>query len=370
MKILFVTNYPSPYRVDFFNEIGKKCDLTVAFEETPEAQKDRDSSWFNCNYSNFDAVFLKQIKIGKQFICLDVKKYVCDKAFDLVIITNYSTLTEMYAIYCMKRRNIEFAMEIDGGMAKTGKGIIEKLKSKLISSAKWWFSTSDLSDQYLITYGADKKNIFRYPFTSLKECDILLNLISEEEKKKIKTELNIVEEKVIVTVGQFIPRKGFDVLMKALENLPKDYGVYIIGGKPTEEYIDLKKVLNLSNVHFEGFKTKEQLKRYYNVADLFVLPTREDIWGLVINEAMAFGLPIITTDKCVAGVELLEDGENGYIVPVEDTKILSGKIQTIMANDNLRKTMARNNLIKVKKYTIEEMANVHYEIFVMMLKNK
>lgn len=370
MKILFVTNYPSPYRVDFFNELGKKCDVTVAFEENIEAQKNRDSSWFNCNYKNFEPVFLKQTKLGKSFICFDVKKYVCDKKFDLVVITNYSTLTEMYAIYCMKRRNIDFGIEIDGGMAKSGKGLVEKLKSKLISSAKWWFSTSELSDEYLITYGANKENIFRYPFTSLKESDVLAELTSEAEKQQIKSALNISEEKVIITVGQFIPRKGFDILMKAMENLPKDYGVYIVGGKPTEEYLKLKEESNLTNVHFEGFKTKEELKKYYKAADLFVLPTREDIWGLVINEAMGFALPVITTDKCVAGVELIEEGENGFITPVEDTKVLSEKIDILMKNENLIKAMAEKNLKKVKKFTIEEMANVHYNIFVMILKNK
>ena len=52
-------------------------------------------------------------------------------------------------------------------------------------------------------------------------------------------------------------------------------------------------------------------------SDLFVLPTREDIWGLVINEAMSFGLPIITTRKCIAGTELITDGENGYLLEAD-----------------------------------------------------
>ena len=58
---------------------------------------------------------------------------------------------------------------------------------------------------------------------------------------------------------------------------------------------------DLTNVHFVGFKTKEQLEDYYRAADLFVLPTREDIWGLVVAEAMAYGLGVITTNRCNAG---------------------------------------------------------------------
>lgn len=53
-------------------------------------------------------------------------------------------------------------------------------------------------------------------------------------------------------------------------------------------------------------------------ADIFVHPTREDIWGLVVNEAMAKGLPVITTDRCVAGLELIKNESVGRIVPVEN----------------------------------------------------
>ena len=370
MKILFVTNYPSPYRVEFFNELGKYCDVTVIFEEDIYSQRERNVNWFNCNYSKFKAIFLKQCKFGNKFICFDVKDYVCDKSFDLVIITNYSTLTEMYAIYCMNRRKIKFAIEIDGGMPKSGKGIIEKLKTKLISSAQWWFSTSKLSDDYLITYGADKKNIFRYPFTSLNKSDVITEVISEDKKSELKKSLNIKEKKVIISVGQFIHRKGFDILLKSMKGIPREYGVYIVGGEPTEEYLKLKEELNLTNVHFEGFKTKEELKKYYMCADIFVLPTREDIWGLVINEAMANGLPIITTDKCVAGVELIKNNENGFIIPVEDEKELSDKIKVICIDEHLRHTMMVNNLKKINEFTVERMVEVHLEIFEEIMKSK
>lgn len=63
----------------------------------------------------------------------------------------------------------------------------------------------------------------------------------------------------------------------------------MVGGEPTEDYLQMRASLGLDNVHFVGFQKKEALSRYYRAADLFVLPTREDIWGLVINEAMAYG---------------------------------------------------------------------------------
>lgn len=84
--------------------------------------------------------------------------------------------------------------------------------------------------------------------------------------------------------------------------------------------------------------------------------------GLVVNEAMANGLPVITTDKCVAGLELIRDGENGYIVPVENVDILAGKITVLLQNDSLRKIMAQKSLEYIKRYTIENMAVAHLKI--------
>lgn len=169
-------------------------------------------------------------------------------------------------------------------------------------------------------------------------------------------------KKIAITVGQFIHRKGFDVLLNAWAKCDKEYELYIIGATPTKEYLDIKEKLHLENVHFEGFKTKEELNCYYQAADLFVFPTREDIWGLVVNEAMANGLPVITTDKCVAGLELIKNGENGYIVPTENQDELAKRINELLSNDWLLENMAKDNLQKIRRYTVENMANVYASI--------
>lgn len=166
---------------------------------------------------------------------------------------------------------------------------------------------------------------------------------------------------MVVAVGQFIYRKGFDVLLKAWKNCPADDELYIIGDKPTEDVLRLKALLNLKNVYFPGYKNKAELNQYYDAADLFVLPTREDIWGLVINEAMAHGLPVITTDRCVAGIELVQNGINGYIVPTDNHKILCERINKILNDDNLRENMAQENLRRIHLYTIENMVQKHME---------
>jgi glycosyltransferase involved in cell wall biosynthesis len=76
---------------------------------------------------------------------------------------------------------------------------------------------------------------------------------------------------------------------------------------------------------------------------------------------MAYGLPVITTDRCVAGLELVEDGVNGYIVPVEDEKALAQKMQIALESD--MEAMGAASLEKIQPYTLENMAKVHAEIF-------
>ena len=116
-------------------------------------------------------------------------------------------------------------------------------------------------------------------------------------------------------------------------------------------------------IKFCGFKPFDEIKNMMNDADVFVLPTREDIWGLVINEAMAFGDAIITTNRCIAGLELIENGKNGFMVDVDNVDALANAMKTIITNKNMLQLMQLNSLLKIKDYTIEQMVEDHLAVF-------
>lgn len=359
MKVLFVTNIPSPYRIDFYNELGKYLDVTVIFEA-----KGAEGIRFNWNINeirNFRAIFLSEGNIKENKLDWRIFKYLKIKEFDEIVLTNYYYRTEMIALLYLKIMRKPYYFESDGGLIKNESKIKRFYKRILVSGAKGYFSPSKSTDDYLQFYGANKDRIYRYPFTSLKNEDILHDIVSTKDKLNIRLNLGMKEEKIIISVGQFIYRKGYDVLLKACERLDKNIGVYIIGGKVTSEYLEMKEKLNLTNVYFEEFKDKETLKKYYKAADLFVLPTREDIWGLVINEAMSCGLPIITTNKCVAGIELVKDMKNGKIVEVEDYIELSEYMKKILDNKDIE-NMQRESLKRIRNYSIEKMVEKHLEI--------
>lgn len=360
MRVLFLTNIPSPYRVDFFNEWGKFCDLTVTFEK--RASDERDQSWQDYRFEHFHGIFLKGRPIhADTAFCPGIVKLVRQPSFDRIVCADFSSPTGMLAVQAMKNHRIPYWLESDGGFAKSQKGFKEKVKRHFIQGAQGYFSTAQTHDAYYMAYGASPDNIVRYPFTSLRREDILTAVPCPDEKRVLRNELGMTEEKIVLSVGQLIPRKGFDVLIHSMSKLPKTIGLYLVGGVPSKEYIALKEKLGLHNIHFVGYKAKNDLQKYYRAADLFVLPTREDIWGLVINEAMANGLGIITTDRCIAGLELVQNGKNGFIVKVGDSAALAARINQALANDTARR-MGEKSLERIHGYTIEAMVQRHIEI--------
>lgn len=361
MKVLFVTNYAAPYRVHFFDELGKNHEITVLFSDPVEEVTHRSSDWFEKGRGGFRAVQLKhRIRMGEENLCFEVLRWL-KKSYDAIVICGYSSPTAMLAIAWLRLRRIPFYMEVDGGLIREESRPKYLLKKALVGGASRWISTGSHTTNYLVHYGAKEDRIETYPFSSLYEADILKQAVSAEEKAAIREELGIPEKHVVLSIGQFIHRKAFDILIAGAAALEPDTGVYIVGGEPTEEYLALCREHGLRNVHFLSFMKKERLVQYYKASDVFVLPTREDIWGLVINEAMAYGLPIVTTDRCVAGLELVEDGVNGYIVPVEDAAALAKATRQVLANPP--EEMGRRSLEKIRPYTIEGMVKRHEEIF-------
>ncbi|MCL2591747.1 MAG: glycosyltransferase family 4 protein [Defluviitaleaceae bacterium] len=365
-KVLFLTNVPSPYRVCFFNELGKECNLTVLFELNNSSE--RNTLWQEFKAENYEAIFLKGKRTDvDKAKCREVKKYLVKK-WDVIIIGGYSSPTQQIAIRYLKRKRISFILNSDGGIIPKKEFFLKKwYKRWIIKKASMYITTGEASVRQLAYYGANLQNIFVYPFTSVYENDIIdLDLV---DKIELKRKLGIVEDLTVVSVGSFIHRKGMDVVIKAAEQLKdKNIGFYIIGGEPNEELLSLKG--NNEKIHFVSHIFKAELMDYYKASDIFTLMTRYEIWGLVINEALASGLPIITTDMCNAGLEMIRNNENGYVIPVDNISILVQQIEeTIFDTEKLSK-LQQNAIGVAKHYTYEKMVSRHLEIFEEFVFNK
>lgn len=365
-KLLYINNFEAPYRVPFFNYLGEKYDLTLLLSEKPSDRKERNKKWFVDHNRNYNLIYLDVKNILGIKISFDVKKYLCD--YDIVFFDMYSNPTNIYAMYCLNKMQKKYVLSVDGMLAKSKElYLLRQFKKYLLSGPAAILSSGISVDDCLVNYGVNINKIFRYNFTSLLSSDINKNnIVSEDAKILLKNQLGMNEEKVIISVGRFTYNKGYgkgyDKLLKISKKI-SDVGIYIIGDEPTDEFVNWKNTEKLNNVHFVGFKCKSELAKYYQVADLFVLLTQGDVWGLVINEAMSYGLPIITTDRCVAGLELVKTNFNGYIVPADSIDIAYNAIKDVIYDDQKLKNYKKNSFKAIQNYTIEKMAEQHINVF-------
>lgn len=366
MKVFFLVNLPSPYRRTFFGELSKKCELTVIYER--KSARDRNSKWNTKKKGHYKEIFLNSKKIGDDnSLSFEIIKYLKAETYDRYIIGMYSTFTAMLAITFLDFKHIPFFLSTDGGFISVESKLKYLIKKHFISAASCWLSTGKNSTDYLVHYGAKRNMVNVYPFTSLTKIDLnnahhLLN----KDKRQLRNEIGMTENNILLSVGRFSYEagygKGYDTLLSAAELIDKHIGVYIVGDEPNEEFKNWKKEHNLNNVHFVGFKEKSELAFYYAAADAFILLTKRDVWGLVINEAMSFALPVITTKQCNAGLELVTDDENGFLVEAGDVDATVNCINKLFSSPLKLDTMGKMCLDIIQNYTIENMTNVHMDI--------
>ncbi|MEN6316038.1 MAG: glycosyltransferase family 4 protein [Clostridiaceae bacterium] len=347
-RILVESIFPAPYRNGVIKLIGRTYDIITFYERAYD--DNRNPNWFE--KSDIFYVLNNKKSINKY---KNILKALND--FDLTLIYDYTTLTSMKLMLKCIIHKVPYIINCDGAHI-TPNFVKDTIKRFFIKRARAYFASGITARNYFLRYGADEKSIYHHNFSTLYREDILASALNKEEKSQIKKELNLYCEKLVIAVGRFIPLKRYDVLIKAWKGMNTDYKLAIIGGGDERgSYEKLIMENNISNIELIDYKPKGELLKYYKAADLFVHPSSTDVWGLVINEAMAYGLPVITTDKCVAGLELIKDSENGFIIPVGNETVLAQKIDLILSNDDLRDNMARNNLEKIRPYTIENMAN-------------
>lgn len=348
-KVLILSIYPAPYRVGLFKMFSDAFDVDVFFEHSGGDQ--RNEEWFEKG-----EYYLLDTDFGKnKYKKINVKDY------DFVAVFDYSSITAIKLILECKKHNIPYAINCDGVIMEShGNLLRELIKRFLVKGATAYFASGENAKNYFIKYGAKEDKIAIHTFSELEQKDILDKPLSVEEKIQFRKKLGLPsDKKIAIAVGRFIPLKRYGELIQAWKDMPDDYTLLLIGGGSEKDtYEKIIKDNNINNVIIGDFLTKDKLFDYYKVSDIFVHPTSYDVWGLVVNEAMACGLPVVVTDHCVAGLELIKNGENGYLVKMGDDKEMCEKIQLILSDDTMYKKMSDNVLQTIRPYTMKNMADI------------
>ena len=353
-KVLIVFNHPAPYKVRLFNELSKTFDLHVIFER--KSASDRSKGFYFEEKYDFTTHKIHGIKIGHEgFISHGVRKHLQYNEYDVVIMNGYSHYAEMNAINWMKKWHSPYVLYINGGTIKKESSFKRRIKHHFIARANAYFSPDEESNKYLIYYGANPKVIYNYPYSTIYENEIVKERPNKEQLRK---ELGIEFEKVFVSSGQLIERKNYISLVKEWEKFPGKYGLFLIGdGKQRKEIENLIQNENIKNVVLTGFLPREKMFKYFQAADAFLFPSKEDIYGHVINEALSQGIPVISTNKVNSSVKLVKNRENGFLLDSLSGSELENAINNVLTMDAFESCIDT-----AKENTIEKMAERHVEM--------
>lgn len=246
----------------------------------------------------------------------------------------------------MQKKRIPFISWTDGTLnSEKNIGKVQRFsRSYIIKRAAAFVASSTASKQAQIAYGADEKKCFLSYLT----VDIQKYLREKED----------YSGRELLYVGSLIQRKGLDLLLPALAEASEDIHLTIVGeGQERELLTEQAEKLGITErIRFLGYVEGEPLRELYHNADVFILPTREDCFGLVILEAMCASLPVISSKYADGAFDLVAEGENGYIVDPEDTHAFAEKIDQIFADENRLKEMGTRSYERAHAFAFEEVA--------------
>lgn len=354
MKILFVTQNLAPFRIAWLDALAAHSGAKITVMHLGQYEKITQSA-----YKNVSAKNVKIEHAGRQFGRIWLYRYkkvfAAAAAADIVIVDGYGFLAQILLIFGFRLRKQAFVLSADGGISPETEPLFKrKLKTWLISSAYAYLSTCPEMDAILKNYGAKEKVIYRHRFSSVQSNDIITEIPNAVQRKQKKGPLGIKAEYLILSVGKDPQGKGFDTLLKSMSALNKDdVQCCIVGAQGIEKLAASVAPDISSKIMCIPYLDKKGLADYYEACDLFVLPTRHDVWGLVIGEAMAKGAPVITTLQCVAGVNMLGQEQ---LIDAEDIEGLTAKMYFLLTHEEERQKMAQEQLDTIKRYAYDQAA--------------
>jgi glycosyltransferase involved in cell wall biosynthesis len=236
----------------------------------------------------------------------------------------------------------------------------EKLKSIFAKKCNAANVYGSKSRDYLTKLGLDKSRIFITGNTTD-------NSFYYNNTNKFRTKRDYLlrqyglPAKNFIYIGRFSKEKNIILLLKAYERLKSqnNWGLILIGNGPQRiELINYIEEHNLRHVFMPGFQQKENLPQFLIVSDVFILPSIYEPWGLVVNEAMAAGLPVLVSQKCGCYPDLIDEGVNGFSFdPLDDNNLFELMNNIVNGKYDLEK-MGLASLEIIKDYTPEKAAQI------------
>jgi 1,2-diacylglycerol 3-alpha-glucosyltransferase len=360
-RLLIVTEIIAPYRIPVFNALAQRSeiDLHVIFlsENDPTLRQ-----WMV--YKN-EIKFPYRVlphwrqRFGKYNILLNraVNSSLDEIKPDVVVCGGYYYPAAWSAAYWAKSRSVPFLLwtESTAMDRRASYFPVESLKKHFLSLCDAFIVPGKSSFDYLKQLGVSEQRII----AARNAVDNNFFAAGAQAAHLRDSEIRVqykLPARYFLFVGRLVKEKGiFDLIDAYAQLMPEiraNIGLVIVGdGSDARELQKRASKIQPGEIRFPGFVHREELPKIYNLAEALIFPTHTDPWGLVVNEAMACGLPVIATSVAGCTLDLVQDSWNGFVVPPADPRTLAGAMEKLAVDQDLRSLMSSRSRERIEDYS-------------------
>jgi glycosyltransferase involved in cell wall biosynthesis len=360
-KLAVITSHVIQYQTPLFRQLAshEAVDLTVmfcsdhGFRNYYDTGFSTDIKWDTPLLDGFKYVFIRNMRHQSNVstflgtINPGIIARISKGMFDAVIIHGWANVTNLIAIgsAILTKTPLLFRTEATSlqRIARPKHRIISLILRQIFRSSAGLLYIGTINRDFYRGYGIPDNKMYFTPYSVDNTMFLHQSMSFQEDRRRVKEELGLsAADCIVLFSGKLIDRKRPLDLLQAVERLATEchLGLVYLGDGVLREAIESYcHSRRLANVRVVGFRNQTEVGRYFAAADVFVLPSEYETWGLVVNEAMCFGLPVVVTDRVGAGADLVRDGMNGYVVPVGDIEKLAAAIRSLASDPARRAQM-------------------------------
>lgn len=377
--IVFIHHSFNPYRVAFFNELAETdIKFTVLFLSKPA----KNRKW---KLRDYNIKFKYKVLEGKKFyvpgndhsyfqLNLGIWNELGKINPDIVITIGWNYLASYIALLYCKLKGSKFVTWSESTKYEKSiqRSLTKPLVQLLVKNSDFLIAAGTRAKVYLVSLGAkeNKIDIAYYTIDTKKLIKQVRTFKNNKSCLRIKHGIN-KGQKIVLFVGGLLKRKGVINLLQVANILRcnKDVVFLLVGFGPlaseVEKYIKQKK---LKNVIMAGFVPNEKIMEYFVACDLFILPSLEETWGLVVNEAMCAGKAVYVSKYAGSSADLVEDRTNGRVIDPRNPRKVSKMIAKDLKNSKRLIKYGKKSLGKIKVINIKQNVDVVLEINKRLIK--
>ncbi len=358
-RLAVLTSHPIQYQAPLFRRLAShpRVDLTVYFcsDQGVAATRDREFGvtfrWdrpllegyrhrFLANVSPFRASsgFWRALNPG-------IAWRLWRGGYDAVLVHGYAPATNWVAFAAARLGRTPILLHGEtlerGRPASPGQRAKRLVLGALFRRVAAFLPIGSKSAAFYESFGVPPDRMFLTPYSVDNDFFMAEAHRYQGQKSRLKAEEGIPEHlPVVLYASKLIPRKRPMDCLQAFEPLQREAALVFVGdGEERPQLEAYARERGFRNVHFAGFRNQTELPRFYAMADLFLLPSSYETWGLVVNEAMCFGLPLVVADGVACADDLVRDGENGFVTPAGDVAALTQRLASLVRDGPLRRRM-------------------------------